>query len=210
MKFTYGKKKDIPPEELKDTVAFFTVSKIFFTLLLSFLAYKIIFHNDYSYNIIDQSGVFIHEFGHLIFAILVQSPLSSFGLPGLGKFLTYLGGTLTQLGVPIFFLCYFLKEKKMYSAWFCLYWVGTYLGPTARYIADARCICLPAYASFVKGDPNNLAAGHDWNFMLSKLGILANDIEIAKVVSVLGIVVLSLSLALMVFDFTYKAIKKEV
>lgn len=217
VKFLYNKQETLPIEEsyVKASwteIVLLSLVKILFTFFLASTAYHLV-TNNHSFSILSwifsQSTVLIHESGHVLFTIFFTFPLSLIGLSGVGKFLAVTGGTILQLGFPVLFLIYFFRRRKIFSAWFCLYWLGINFPATARYIADARCICLPAYASVAQGDPNNIASSHDWHIMLSQFGALNNDIQIAKVVSIVGVVIISASLLLMVFDITYKTIKRE-
>ena len=72
-----------------------------------------------------------HEAGHIIF-----SPF--------GRFLTSLGGSLSQLAIPLICLFSFLlKTRDSFAASFCLWWFGESFMDLAPYINDARSLTMP-------------------------------------------------------------------
>lgn len=100
-----------------------------------------------------------HEAGHIIF-----SPL--------GRFMTVLGGSLTQLLVPLVCLgALLLQTRDPFGASLCLWWLGENLLDLAPYIADARALQLV----LLGGHTGAEVEGHDWESILGSLGWLHRD-----------------------------------
>jgi hypothetical protein len=99
-----------------------------------------------------------HEAGHVIF-----SPL--------GQFMTVLGGSLMQCLVPIAFALAFLRQHQPFSAAVCAWWTGQNFVDLAPYIADARALNLV----LLGGKTGAEVEGHDWEFILTTLGIVHLD-----------------------------------
>jgi len=104
----------------------------------------------YTFHFPDHVNLAIHETGHLVFS-------------GLGTTLHALGGTLLQLMAPAVFALNFLLRGRRFDAWVCVFWLAESLMYSARYLGDAYLMRLP----LVGGDR------HDWNFLLSRWGLVA-------------------------------------
>lgn len=117
---------------------------------------------------IDVVFVPIHEGGHLLFHYF-------------GEFLGVAGGTLLQLGVPLMLATYFIFQRHVQGAAFCLFFFFEQFLPVATYMADARAQQLPL---LTVGDADYVI--HDWNYLFGKLGVLQHDTQIAMAVRVLG------------------------
>ena len=117
-----------------------------------------------------MDGVFvpIHEGGHLLFRFF-------------GEFLNIAGGTLLQLGVPVALAIYFLFQRQAQGVAFCMFFFFEQFLPIATYMADARAQDLPLLTI---GDGDYVI--HDWNYLLSKVGLLQHDIQIAATVRFVG------------------------
>jgi hypothetical protein len=77
----------------------------------------------------------------------------------------------------------FWRRREALSCALCGIWLGQSLLNVARYVADARAMALPL-AGFSEH------ALHDWNVILSRWGLLRQDLVIAnglRVVAWLGI-----------------------
>lgn len=124
----------------------------------------------------------IHEVGHLVFN-------------NAGVFIGILGGTLAQLFIPI--VCSFLSyQKKQWISFSCFqFWFGQSLMQISNYIGDARSRDLKLFS------PGSVFGGvdpiHDWNYLLSKTGLLWADQILAGMVFILGLCVLVVSFSLM-------------
>lgn len=99
-----------------------------------------------------------HEAGHLLF--------SWFGL-----FLMVAGGTLLQLAAPLVSAVLFWRQPDYFALPVCGAWLATNLYEVATYLGDARAMELPL-VTVGGGEP---AVGHDWNYLLATVGLLAWD-----------------------------------
>jgi len=136
---------------------------------------------------LDNANLIFHEAGHWIFYIF-------------GQFLYVLGGSLTQLLIPlIVFLTFLRQQEDYYSAGFALFWLGESANNLSYYIADARAQQLP----LISGD-----ALHDWHWILNTLNLLPQDTLIGGIVRVLGIIGMLCGIIMMVMtiwkNFTQK------
>lgn len=177
-------------------LAFF---KIGFVLILVYLIYYTVTNGMHKGTFLDLVSVLPHELGHLLICI----PLSAYVPGSIKLFLCVLAGTIAQLLLPIFVIIYFGLKKKWYSAGFGLFWLGKNFTSIAPYIADARCKCLD-YVS-LSGE----SSIHDWNYMLGQFGLLNLDKALANAVFWLGILVMVLAVAGMVWEILFKLTKKE-
>jgi hypothetical protein len=105
----------------------------------------------------------IHEFGHILF-----SPF--------GDTLTILGGSLTQVALPLVFVWYFLYGKKehrdLHAAMICLWWTSMNLLSVAIYAADARAGKLMLITGATgEDDPDS----HDFYNLFAQWGVLNRD-----------------------------------
>lgn len=123
----------------------------------------------------DRDGVLLlnpvnfvtHEAGHLFFGWF-------------GPTAALWGGTAGQLLVPALVALAFAARRDTAGAAFGTFWFFENWLDIAVYVADARRQALPLV---VIGDP---ADPHDWHAMLSRLGWLAYDVQIARALRVLG------------------------
>jgi hypothetical protein len=106
------------------------------------------------YDILGPLNLGIHELGHLVFSFF-------------GEFISVLGGTLLELGIPIFAIFNFYRQKDFFSVALSFGWVSVSLFGIARYVQDAQVMELPLISIFGGED-----VIHDWNYMLSRLNIL--------------------------------------
>ncbi len=147
--------------------------------LLLFMAYVSARHladSDYE-SLLGALNLGIHEAGHLLFSWLSWD------------FLTAAGGTLLQLAAPIASAWMFAGQPDYFASVFCGTWLATNLYGVATYMADARELDLPL-VSVGGGD-----ADHDWNFMLSAVGLLNWDTRLALLVRVLAFLIAWISVA---------------
>jgi hypothetical protein len=113
-----------------------------------------------------------HEFGHLLFRPL-------------GRFLATLGGSLTQLLVPLLCLGVLLGHRRdPFGASVAGWWLGENLLDIAPYIADARRLSLP----LLGGNTGQTApyGFHDWDYLLTETGLLRADQTLARLAHGLG------------------------
>ena len=112
-----------------------------------------------------------HEAGHILFRVF-------------GQFMATLGGSLTQLLVPLICLSAFLfKTRDAFGASVSLWWLGENLVDLAPYINDARDLNLVLLGGVTGKDVDDF---HDWEFILRKLGWLEYDHALAKISHMTG------------------------
>jgi len=114
-----------------------------------------------------------HEAGHVIF-----SPF--------GRFMTVLGGSLLQCLVPVIAAIAFIKQEQPFSAAICGWWAGQNLVDLAPYIADARALQMV----LLGGHTGAEVEGHDWEYILTQLGITHLDRGIGMTAYALGIAIM--------------------
>lgn len=113
--------------------------------------------------VLDYVNLPIHEAGHLFFGVL-------------GRGIGIWGGTLFQLLIPAVFVVYFALRGETSGTAFGVFWLGENGLYAATYIADARTMDLPLVGG----------GEHDWNKILSGLGLLRYDAGIARAVRLAG------------------------
>lgn len=111
-----------------------------------------------------------HEAGHLFF------------MP-FGRFMMFLGGSLGQILIPLVCLMTFLmKTRDPFAAAVALWWTGENFLDIAPYINDARTLDLV----LLGGVTGKETDGHDWENILSMLGLLTWDHRLAQTASFVG------------------------
>jgi hypothetical protein len=146
-----------------------------FTVLLA--VYGIVCAADVaSGSALDRVNLIAHEAGHLLFSYL-------------GQFIMVLGGTIGQLFVPVAFTVYFYMRKEFYSSAVTLFWTGQNFFGISLYVKDAQAMALPLVS--VGGGDDTI---HDWNYLLTKLGLLRCDQAIGNMLFILGIVIIIISI----------------
>lgn len=98
----------------------------------------------------------LHELGHLL--------LSPFG-----EFATLAGGSLVQCAAPLVAVVMFRFQGDFFAIAVSFGWLSTNLFDVATYVGDARSKALQLVTPF-GGHPI-----HDWNYLLSRLGLLEWD-----------------------------------
>ncbi|HUQ86684.1 MAG TPA: hypothetical protein VM096_03940 [Vicinamibacterales bacterium] len=119
-----------------------------------------------------------HEAGHIIF-----SPF--------GRFMTVLGGSLLQVLIPVIAVIAFVKQEEPFGAAICAWWAGQNLVDLAPYIADARRLRMV----LLGGRSGAEVEGHDWEYLLTQLGVLHLDGRLGMTAYALGMIVMIGSLA---------------
>lgn len=115
----------------------------------------------------------IHETGHLLFRPF-------------GDFIMVAGGTLFQIIVPAVFVGYFVWNGKPYSASIVLFWVGQSLINVHIYAADA----VKMQIVLTSGMTGSEGSFHDWNYMLTELGLINSTPTVAGIIRLLGTLVI--------------------
>jgi hypothetical protein len=124
-------------------------------------------------------NLIFHEAGHILF-----SPF--------GQFMTVLGGSLTQVLVPLGCAGAFLwQTRDPFGAAVAVWWAGENLIDVAPYIADARELKMV----LLGGKTGAEVEGHDWEYLLNALGMAHRDHAIANTVQAIGIVTMIAGLA---------------
>ena len=124
----------------------------------------------------------IHEAGHLIFRLF-------------GEFMMIAGGSLFQLIVPAVFVGYFVWHFKYYSAAITLFWLGQSLINVYIYAADARVMQLVLLGGLTGSE----GAFHDWNYMLTRLGLLGSTDLIAGLIRAAGTITIIAAAVLSIY-----------
>lgn len=114
-----------------------------------------------------------HEAGHIFFRPF-------------GRVITSLGGTIAQLLMPVICLVVLLfQTRDPFGGAVCLWWFGENLLDVAPYIDDARSLSLPLVGgNFGYSSPYGF---HDWQFVLTELGLLRFDHFIARFSHLVGV-----------------------
>jgi hypothetical protein len=118
---------------------------------------------------LDNVDLPIHEFGHLLF-----NPF--------GEFMMVAGGSIFQVVFPLVFVAYFVWQRSFYSAAIVMLWVGQSILNVWVYASDAVVMQL-VLTSGVTGAEGGF---HDWNYMLTELGLLDATKGVAKVIRLAG------------------------
>ncbi len=151
----------------------------FRTLLLLYFLYVFVRHlsdKDYG-SIFSGINLGIHELGHVVLSFMPM-------------FITVAAGTLFQLAAPAASILVFLKQRDFFALSVSLGWLSTSLFSVSRYAGDAREMELPLVSPF--GGEEII---HDWNYMLSKVGLLGAAPAVSALFWILAF--LSMALALL-------------
>jgi hypothetical protein len=151
-----------------------TLARWVFLAFLAFYSFRILTHSIAS-NYVGESFLHLvnlpfHEAGHVLF-----SPF--------GRFLQVAGGTLMQILVPVAVAISFVIRKDHFGAATGLWWAGESMADVAPYADDARAGQLPLLGGVTGSE---VADYHDWEVMLSKLGVLTWDHAIGRFFFVVG------------------------
>jgi hypothetical protein len=119
-----------------------------------------------------------HEAGHIIF-----SPF--------GRFMTVLGGSLLQVLIPIIAAVSFVRQEEPFGTAVCAWWAGQNFVDLAPYIADARALRM----ILLGGRTGAEVEGHDWEFILTQLGLTHLDRQIGMTAYGLGLLIMIGALA---------------
>jgi hypothetical protein len=119
------------------------------------------------YVIFDSINLGIHELGHYIW------------MP-FGRFVMFLGGSMTQCLAPLASVPVFYRQRDYFAMAFCFGWLSTCFYSVATYIGDARAQILPLVT------PGGGEPQHDWHYLLNTLGLLEQDPLLATMTRGLG------------------------
>jgi hypothetical protein len=143
-----------------------------------------------------RPSLIIHEAGHVIFGILGR------------ELLTALGGSLLQVLFPVIIMVAFIwKKRDFFAAAAMAWWTGINLVDVAPYINDARLLQI----QLLSGGTGMQVEGHDWEFILTKVGLIHQDLYIARAVLWVGriIIVLAVVGAMALSWYQWKSIKED-
>jgi hypothetical protein len=119
-----------------------------------------------------------HEAGHIIF-----SPF--------GEFMTTLGGSLTQVLVPVICgIAFLTTSPNPFGAAVMGWWAGENFLDVAIYINDARALQL----TLIGGHTGAEVEGHDWEHILTMTNSLHLDHRIANIAQVTGALLMAVCL----------------
>ena len=115
-----------------------------------------------------------HEAGHIFF-----SPF--------GDLMTSLGGSLTQILIPIIcWIAFATTSPNPFGAAVMCWWTGENMLDVAIYINDARALVL----TLLGGHTGAEVEGHDWEHILQLTGLTMHDHQIAWTVHTIGAVMM--------------------
>jgi len=147
-------------------------SRIIAVIILGGYFVSCAFNQNFSH-FIDGVDLIFHEAGHWIFMFF-------------GEFIQVLGGSLSQVLVPLLFFGYFILRKEHFSASILLMWVGYNVVNVSYYMADAVTMRLP----LLGGD--NVV--HDWNYLLASSNLLGQTHPISLSVLCFGMIVITVGI----------------
>jgi hypothetical protein len=136
---------------------------------------------------LDRVNLVIHEAGHLFFSWF-------------GRFPGVIGGTVGQLFVPAAFTLYFIGRKEFFSSAVTLFWTGQNFFGISVYVKDAQAMAMPLL-SIGGGD-----AVHDWNYILSRLGMLRWERGVGNGLYLVGVLIIT---AAVIAGFTLSVERAE-
>ncbi len=129
--------------------------------------------------ILDGANFIFHEAGHVLFSFF-------------GQFLQILGGSLTQVAIPLMCTGYFARQHQAAASAVTLFWTGESITHVAIYIADARVMGLPLHG----GE----GVIHDWNYLLGRLNLVNHAESLGRLAFALGVIAILPALGLLAVD----------
>jgi hypothetical protein len=117
----------------------------------------------YDVPLLDVVNLVFHEAGHILW------------MP-FGSFLTSLGGSLTQVLIPLVCAAAFWTRADRFAAAVAVWWAGENLVDLAPYVGDARALQIV----LLGGHTGAEVEGHDWEAILGALGWLPYDLALAR------------------------------
>lgn len=119
-----------------------------------------------------------HEAGHVLFGLFP-------------RFLMVLGGSVLQLIVPAVCAVAFWRRGDRFATAVGLWWLGQNFVDLAPYIDDARSLRLV----LLGGRTGAEVEGHDWEYLLGAVGLLAWDHVLARLAHLTGLLLMLGALA---------------
>ncbi len=124
-------------------------------------------------SVLHLPNLVFHEAGHVLFGLF-------------GRFMTVLGGSLFQFALPLGLAIAFVTQRNPFGAAVCTWWAGENLLDVAPYIADARALKLV----LLGGRTGAEVQGHDWEYLLARLGWMRFDQAIGVGAHRLGLLIM--------------------
>ena len=146
--------------------------KLIFAALLS-LYFLWVAYDPMQGSFLDLVDLPIHETGHLIFRLF-------------GEFMMVAGGSLFQVIFPAVFVGYFFWHQKYYSSAVVLFWVGQSIINVWVYASDAVVMQLVLTSGFTGTE----GSFHDWNYLLTHLGLIGSVKTVAAIIRLAGTLVI--------------------
>lgn len=115
-----------------------------------------------------------HEAGHVVFGFFP-------------RFLMVLGGSATQVLVPVVCLVAFWRRGDRFGTAVAAWWTGQNLVDLAPYINDARSLQLV----LLGGRTGAEVEGHDWEYLLQALNLSTSDHGLARLAHLTGLLVMT-------------------
>lgn len=143
------------------------IFKLLFMIFLFIYGIWGAFHQE-AFGLINGANLLFHEAGHVFFGFM-------------GQYFGIWGGTLFQLLLPIMLFVAFAFKRDRYAMAVMMFWFGQNMMPISNYIKDARAQALP----YVGGEI------HDWNYILSGVGLLEFDQFVGNAVWGFGLFTMS-------------------
>jgi len=159
--------------------------KLVFAVLLS-LYFLSIAYAPMNGSFLDRVDLPIHETGHLLFRPF-------------GEFMMIAGGSLFQIIMPAVFVGYFVWHEKYYSAAIVLLWVGQSILNVFVYAADALVMQLV----LTSGMTGSEGSFHDWNYLLTRTGLLSSTKTIAGLIRLFGTLTIIAAIVLSIYYSIY-------
>ena len=134
----------------------------------------------------------IHETGHLIFRIF-------------GEFVGIAGGSIFQVLLPAVFVGYFIWKGQYYSASIVLFWVGQSILNVWVYASDAVVMRLVLTSGFTGSE----GSFHDWNYMLTRTGLIGSTKIIAGIMRAIATLVIITAGLSSIYHSLYPTVSDE-
>ncbi|KUO61847.1 hypothetical protein APF79_12345 [bacterium BRH_c32] len=129
--------------------------------------------NGGEFTFIDYMNLLIHEGGHGIFSIFP-------------RFLYMLGGSLTQLLIPLMFVVFYFVRKQKVLFQLSTIWFAESMMNVSVYVSDARAMVLPLLGG------NKVI--HDWHYLLGELNLLEYDTIFGSILFVSAVIIMIIAL----------------
>jgi hypothetical protein len=152
-------------------------------LVLAWLTFRFATHsiacNFAGESVLHVVNLVFHEAGHVLFGLFP-------------RFLMVLGGSATQVLVPVACLVAFWRRDDRFGVAVAAWWAGQNFVDLAPYIDDARRLQLV----LLGGRTGAEVEGHDWEYLLQTLRMLHWDHFLARLAQLTGLLIMAAALTL--------------